>query len=708
MTVARRWRWLAAAALALAACGDEDPDPAIDASGDAADGKRDGADAGAALDGAGEAGAGIAGDAAEGGPDDAPADTPAPDAADAAPGEAGFDLPAGDVPLPPGLSGIARLIGQSQHGGTRVELVGTGPMTTTDADGIFTLGERPDGMHVLQLGQGEYWDRLPLLISGGRPFVAPNVPLPPLELPRARRLIDGDYDGRWLPTPDGTAIIHSTWTPTAAPIEVTSLPDGSTKVVAPQARSFPRLSSDGRRLIFLEGGAGTSQSPANLVSMRLDGSDRVQLASGVTVWHDTFIAPGGPAADRIVFWQGAYDAPGGLTLLATPVDRSAVVTLATGLRVVNLYRVSPDGRWLAMYVVTQPTSLDAEIRVINLETGATTFSARLYSGGFSNTRFTKDSKRVLYGEGRLFSVPVEGGPALDLGVSPSVYALSADETLALVHKPFEGLRDVLWVVPVAGGEARRISQEEVYGSFHDHRFSPDNKWVVFETLQALKAASTSALDVRILTTMDTSGVVGFSPDGQRVIYRVFRSGSPGDDYYLAALDAATPPVKILTGSSGAKLSPDGRYLVGVERGPLGTFTGTLVIVSLADGQRRVVGPAGFISYEEQTFTADSQWMVFRGEMGGLRLLRLPDGTPSTLTDVRMTFPRGFAPDGSRVLFAADGVLHAARVDTRATTAIARGAGDRMVWVGSGQLLFQIKDAAPATIWRTGVYRAVVP
>jgi tricorn protease len=125
--------------------------------------------------------------------------------------------------------------------------------------------------------------------------------------------------------------------------------------------------------------------------------------------------------------------------------------------------------------------------------------------------------------------------------------------------------DDLWLVPAAGGDARRITSHP--GSERYAKFSPDGATIAFT------AGYDGGTDVYI---MDARGgvptrltfhpapdkVLGWHPDGQRVLFRSRRAfPSRGEEVYLIAVEGGMP-VRLPVDRAGlASLSPDAGSLV---------------------------------------------------------------------------------------------------------------------------------------------------
>lgn len=91
------------------------------------------------------------------------------------------------------VTGVARLIGLTDHSGVTATLTPGGYTTTTLADGSYTLANIPVGAYTLTFEKGPYWERVPdFQVSDTGSGLATDgglAPVTPLEIPRATRLV---------------------------------------------------------------------------------------------------------------------------------------------------------------------------------------------------------------------------------------------------------------------------------------------------------------------------------------------------------------------------------------------------------------------------------------------------------------------------------------------------------------------------------------
>jgi hypothetical protein len=89
--------------------------------------------------------------------------------------------------------GTVELIGETDHSGARVALAPLGLTTTTDAAGHFAFAAVPSGVYTLSIDRRDHHELVPSFIvsasGSGVPYQGGLVPLEPIEVPRARRMI---------------------------------------------------------------------------------------------------------------------------------------------------------------------------------------------------------------------------------------------------------------------------------------------------------------------------------------------------------------------------------------------------------------------------------------------------------------------------------------------------------------------------------------
>ena len=354
------------------------------------------------------------------------------------------------------------------------------------------------------------------------------------------------------------------------------------------------------------------------------------------------------------------------------------VETALGLRADCRVTFSPDGKRMA-YVRSsvEPTGLvTARLFVANAEgTGEQALNWQagdsLYQGGAP--AWSPDGKVIAFS----INATKGGGRMKVIGFNV------ADQTEStLISGPWMNIRDVAWLpdgtglivngrnevpgtergmqvwrVPLAGGEARRITND--LNNYASISLSVDGSTLIavqWEATSGLWIASAENPSVPAQVTAGTldrrDGNHGLSvaPDG-RLIYVSDRGGK----WDLWSIDADGTSIKQLTDASHRDLSPvvspDGRYIVFQScRNPNTDRTYNIWRVD-ADGRNPMQLTRG--TYDsEPVFSPDGESVIYVAEDGHVpKLRRVPinggDGVP--LTDEFSQHPT-FSPDGKMLVY----------------------------------------------------------
>ena len=157
------------------------------------------------------------------------------------------------------------------------------------------------------------------------------------------------------------------------------------------------------------------------------------------------------------------------------------------------------------------------------------------------------------------------------GLSTLTLAASADGARLMRWADIHGdtvvftYEDDLWLVPTAGGEARRITSHP--GGERYAKFSPDGSMIAF-TGSYDGGTDVYVIDARggeprRLTYHPASDrVLGWHPDGTRVLFRSRRAFPfRGEELYYVSVEGGTPERLPVDRAGLASLSPDGSKLV---------------------------------------------------------------------------------------------------------------------------------------------------
>ena len=148
--------------------------------------------------------------------------------------------------------------------------------------------------------------------------------------------------------------------------------------------------------------------------------------------------------------------------------------------------------------------------------------------------WTPDGATLLFnGRGRIYRMPASGGApdAIDTGFAARCnndHGLSPDGTLLAVSDQSEEERSIIYVLPLAGGEPRRIT---ALGPSYWHGWSPDGATLAYCAYRdgrfGVFTTSVAGGDERRITTAAPHGLddgPDYSPDGAWIYFNSDRSG----------------------------------------------------------------------------------------------------------------------------------------------------------------------------------------
>jgi Tol biopolymer transport system component len=237
------------------------------------------------------------------------------------------------------------------------------------------------------------------------------------------------------------------------------------------------------------------------------------------------------------------------------------------------------------------------------------------------------------------------------GTNIAVAASPDGKTLAF------DLYGVIWTLPVAGGAARRLTDDLTDGAQPD--WSPDGKRLVF---QSYRDGTFQVWTVNVDGTGLTQHTRGpfdcreprFSPDGKRVAFGSDRTGS----YAIHVLELATGAITLWAAAEGQACepawSPDGQRIA---------FAVDRARVEIVDAHgARTAGPAIKASADRLSpaelhspaFTRDGAGIAYHTVIKGRAELQGPSGPLVTGEDV-FPFRPAWLPGGDMV-YAADGKI----------------------------------------------------
>ncbi|HEX8071552.1 MAG TPA: S9 family peptidase [Pyrinomonadaceae bacterium] len=336
----------------------------------------------------------------------------------------------------------------------------------------------------------------------------------------------------------------------------------------------PQLSPDGKWLAYTVAvpDRAANRSRTQIYLIAIEGGAAKQLTSG----ESSATAPRwSPDGRRIAFASAGQlwtmDAQGG--------DRKQVTSISTGAADPVW---SPDGRWLAFVSDVYPDCADD---ACNKQRAAEAEASKVKARTIDRLLYRhwtawKDGLRT-----HVFVVPSEGGAARDvtpgdydappfsLGGPPD-YAFSPDAKELAFARNTERVEATstnndIFVVPVAGGEARRLTGDNK-GSDQSPVYSPDGRFLAYRSQQTpgfesdrwrLMLYDRQTNQTRELTAGFDANVEGFtfSRDGKHIY---FASGERGRQPVFVVAVAGGKPARLVTGfNDDVQIARDGRTLV---------------------------------------------------------------------------------------------------------------------------------------------------
>jgi len=439
-------------------------------------------------------------------------------------------------------------------------------------------------------------------------------PLAPLPVP----MRDDDTVKAWVSTPDGTREVVGIGGQTASGIrEVWAWAHNGGEAVLVTSSSGSRITTfqvtpDGRQLVYLV-------QPSTNARLELYGAP---LAGGGTPVKLTDASP------------ASFPAP-----LLTP-DGARVVFVGS----------DPAGSW---GVYSAP--VDRGGAAVKLNAGGTAGSVRLAGDGQT---VLYDADQDVRGAQEIYRVPTDGtrpasrlNGALEPGTSVEWWESSPDRTLVAYYARHAGDDGpAVWVAPVAGGAARRVTGVFAQGASLAYGvFSADGTRVLYvagegtdipyhiptwELLSAPVDGATAPvkLNAPLGTTHSVNRILAATQSGLVVYDAALLGGRPGGlggsmdrRLYAVPVDGSSPALSLMpplgSGNSTDRLplvSADGARVAFVTtrfyEDPAGVY------VAPTDGSSPAVRvdasrvPAGLVS--NVTLSPDGRWAVYKGNDGG--------------------------------------------------------------------------------------------
>jgi Tol biopolymer transport system component len=344
------------------------------------------------------------------------------------------------------------------------------------------------------------------------------------------------------------------------------------------------------------------------------------------------------AAAGWLLWKSQLLRPRGAPL------RTSFAQLTALPGVEDFPSLSPDGQWIA-YAGTGPSSLDIYLQSTS---GQTPINLTVESDATDDQpAFSPDGQRIAFRssrEGGGIFVMGRTGEAVRrvtrAGFNPSwspdgTMLVYATERVGLMPLNWEGVSE-LWVVPVAGGEARRLGP----GDGVQPHWSPHGQRIVYQTrlgteaqMDLMTIAASGGEPVPVLSDKATDWSPTWSPDGRFIYFVSDRGGSmnlwrvPVDEGSGRARGEPEPVTTPAPFVAHPSLSADGRRLA---------FSSVLMRQNLQ-----------MASFDPETLTvAEPRWLTT-----GSRQWSSPDPSPD---GTQVVFYSRDLPEGDIYVIRADG------------------------------------------------------
>ncbi len=153
---------------------------------------------------------------------------------------------------------------------------------------------------------------------------------------------------------------------------------------------------------------------------------------------------------------------------------------------------------------------------------------------------------------------VSAGPAADHPAQLLRYADVSADRIVFTYE------DDLWLVPIGGGQARRITTG--HGAEVGAKFSPDGQWLAFTGnydggYDVYVMPARGGVPRRLTFHPGNDQVIGWHPDGKRILFRSGREHPLGvSEFFLVSVDGGLPEKVAVDRGALGSYAPDGTKL----------------------------------------------------------------------------------------------------------------------------------------------------
>ncbi|HWR15793.1 MAG TPA: protein kinase [Terriglobales bacterium] len=455
------------------------------------------------------------------------------------------------------------------------------------------------------------------------------------------------------------------------------------------------LSPDGKMVAYV----AEEDGHFDLFLNRAAGGGRVRLT------NDSYMEGGpsfSPDGERIAFGRLRSSTEKEPEIAIIPILGGEVTTVVSNA---GRPRWSPDGKRLA-YIASRPgepmsigiSNLDGQDERILLKADDVYpfFKSAEWSPDGTTLAVTRSTGGVA---GEIWLVPTNGGAARRLWEDPpnvfSEAAVFTPDGKSLVYASNRGGAKNLWVRPVAGGEASRVTTgagpDETPSVARDGTVSFTNSRWKYELL---------VHDINVNTTRSIGRHTGFvwapafSPNGRQIAYSYYENMKEWH-IWITAADGNSPSKRLTAGAQDEiypRFSPDGSTIVFCNW----PGRGRAWRVPAQGGPAQPATAADGDSFPD--ISPDGKWIAFaRNDRGKVNVYVQPfsGGEARKLTPTPSTLPR-WSPDGKSLLFCADRsyrsgvwIIRADGIGERRVVSI----GSWAVWWPDGKSIAYVVDGA---------------